>query len=91
MSEFSPFWAETRDVELATTTSRRKRRGRGPSGAATTARSAGSFLLPRRGFPEPPKWGQRGRPGGKARGSRENRGVPEQKTGPTSILEWRAE
>ena len=54
--------------------SRRKRRGRGPSGAATSARSADSFPLRGRGFPEPPKWGQRGRPGGKARGSRENRG-----------------
>ena len=58
--------------------SRRKRRGRGPSGAATSARSADSLPLRGRGFPEPPKWGQRGRPGGKARGSRENRGVPEQ-------------
>ena len=28
MSEFSPFWAEMRDMELVTTRSRRKERGR---------------------------------------------------------------
>ena len=80
-SEFSPFWAETGDAELATTSSRRERRGRGPSGAATSARSAGSFPLRGRGFPEPLKWSPWGRPGGKARGSRENRGVPGREKG----------
>ena len=41
--------------------SRRKRRGRGPSGAATSARSADSFPLRGRGFRKPPQKGQRGR------------------------------
>ena len=54
-------------------------------------RSAGSFRLPRRGFQEPPKWGLGGRPGGKARGSRENRGVPgrEKEIGQQSVVEGR--
>ena len=41
--------------------SRRKRRGRGPFGAATSARSADSFPLRGRGFRKPPQKGQRGR------------------------------
>ena len=88
---FRPCGAETRAVELATTTSRRKRRGRGPAGAATTARSADSFPLRGRAFPEPPKWDQGGRPGGKARGFRENRGVPgrEKEIGQQSVVEGR--
>lgn len=43
MSEFSPFGAEMRDMELATTRSRRKNRRCGAAGSLTTARSAGSY------------------------------------------------
>ena len=45
MSEFSPFRAEMRDMELATTRSRRKTRRSLSAVTATTARSAGSFRL----------------------------------------------
>ena len=45
MSEFSPFGAKMRDIELATTRSRRKSRGQGFPGSPTSARSAGSFRL----------------------------------------------
>ena len=50
MSEFSPFWAETRDMALATTSAgpgRKKSRQKDPTlscaGSLTSARSAGSF------------------------------------------------
>ena len=50
MSEFSPFWAETRDMALATTSAgpeMKKSRQKDPTlscaGSLTSARSAGSF------------------------------------------------
>ena len=43
MSEFSPFWAEMRDMELVTTRSRRKPWRFYGAWAVTTARSAGGF------------------------------------------------
>ena len=43
MSEFSSLWAETRDMELATTRSRRKPRRFYGAWAVTSARSAGGF------------------------------------------------
>ena len=43
MSEFSPFWAEMRDMELATTRSRRKPWRFSGAWAVTSARSAGGF------------------------------------------------
>ena len=43
MSEFSPFWAETRDMKPATTTSRRKPWRFYGAQAVTSARSAGGF------------------------------------------------
>ncbi len=55
MSEFPPFGAEMRDMELATTTSRRKSRGQGAPGSTTSARSAGSFRLSAPGTNEPMK------------------------------------
>ena len=55
MSEFSPFGAEMRDMELATTRSRIKARRRHRRFLpVTTARSAGSF----KGFRGRWKWGQ---------------------------------
>ena len=57
MSEFSPPWAETRDMKPATTTSRIKAGGAGGPAGSTAARSAGSY----RGFYGALKWGQKQR------------------------------
>ena len=59
--------------------SRRKRRGRGSSGAATTARSADSCPLWQRGFRKPPQKGQRGRERPEARCLGHFGGVPNPK------------